>query len=237
MQTSNARTFSREIIRRVLHLSIGQRRTKNLLLDELTPLETELLSFKDKGYLREIGWIQAFENKAPIDGAQSPIPWVTYAFIEFIQDRLTKELNIFEFGSGNSTQYYAARVKSVTTVEHDEAWAQKVSGTLPKNVELIFQPLESDGAYCRVPKAKSTQYHIIIVDGRDRVNCCKNSLDALTENGVVVLDDSERDRYQSGIDFLKEHGFRQLDFWGISPGLFYRKCTSIFYKPNNCLGI
>ena len=31
--------------------------------------------------------------------------------------------------------------------------------------------------------------------------------------------------------------YNELDFWGIAPGIFYNKCTSIFYKDNNCLGI
>jgi hypothetical protein len=69
------------------------------------------------------------------------------------------------------------------------------------------------------------------------VNCCKQAVDALTDNGVVVLDDSEREFYREGVDFLVKKGFKQLAFTGVSPGLFYRKATSVFYKPENCLGI
>ena len=29
----------------------------------------------------------------------------------------------------------------------------------------------------------------------------------------------------------------ELDICGIAPRIFYNKCTSIFYKDNNCLGI
>ena len=60
---------------------------------------------------------------------------------------------------------------------------------------------------------------------------------AVSENGVIVLDDSERAFYKEGIDFMIKKGFKELPFSGISPGLFYLKTTSIFYKPNNCLGI
>jgi hypothetical protein len=52
-----------------------------------------------------------------------------------------------------------------------------------------------------------------------------------------VLDDSERDFYAPGIAFLKKQGFKELAFSGISPGLFYYKTTSVFYKIDNCLGI
>ena len=88
-----------------------------------------------------------------------------------------------------------------------------------------------------MPVSMGQKFDIIIVDGRDRVNCCYQSLAALNENGVLVLDDSEREKYSDAIVFLKGKGFKELSFSGISPGLFYRKSTSVFYKANNCLGI
>jgi hypothetical protein len=59
----------------------------------------------------------------------------------------------------------------------------------------------------------------------------------VSENGVIVLDDSEREFYLEGINFLKGKGYKELSFSGISPGLFYRKSTSVFYRSENCLGI
>jgi spermidine synthase len=87
------------------------------------------------------------------------------------------------------------------------------------------------------PRIFEKKFDVIIIDGRDRVNCCKQALAALSKSGVVVLDDSERDFYAPGITFLKKQGFKELVFSGISPGLFYYKTTSVFYKADNCLGI
>jgi hypothetical protein len=64
-----------------------------------------------------------------------------------------------------------------------------------------------------------------------------NSVDSLTANGVMILDDSERADYIKGIEFLQTRGFKRLDFWGIAPGIFFNKCTSVFYKAENCLSI
>ena len=65
-----------------------------------------------------------------------------------------------------------------------------------------------------------------------------NSIDSIGDSGVIVLDDSERDTYKEGIKNLLDNRFKQLDFWGISPGFIsYNKCTSIFYRDNNVLGI
>lgn len=196
-----------------------------------------LLSFGIKGYLSEIGWFKSFDSKSPVDAHSEPIPWVTYSFIDFIADRISKEHIIFEFGSGNSTFYYAKRALKVVSVEHDKSWFDKISASKPSNSEMIFCELKTAGDYCKMPVSMGQKFDIIIVDGRDRVNCCYQSLAALSESGVLVLDDSEREKYSDAIIFLKKEGFKELSFSGISPGLFYRKSTSVFYKANNCLGI
>lgn len=196
-----------------------------------------LLSFNHKGYLSDVGWFQSYNSKSPVDGEGNPIPWVTYSFIDFIKTHLKKNLSVFEFGSGNSTFFYAKYAAQVVSVEHDKQWYDKIVSTKPGNSEMIFCELVRDGDYCRMPLKLEKKFDIIIVDGRDRVNCCKQAIDALSANGVVVLDDSEREFYSEGISFLKSKGFKELSFSGISPGLFYRKSTSVFYKADNCLDI
>ena len=189
------------------------------------------------GFLYEIGWWKSWEDKSPIDYESNALPWVTYSFIDFIENRLNKNMVLFEYGAGNSTIYYSSKVKEVHTVEHDIAWFKKVSQGLPKNVQIENVALEYGGKYSFTSQKKEIKYDIIIVDGRDRVNCLINSIKSLKEDGVLVLDDSERISYRLGINRLKEGGFKSLDFWGISPGLFYKKCTSIYYKNQNVLDI
>jgi len=196
-----------------------------------------ILSFNHKGYLHDIGWFKAFNSKSPVDGNGNPIPWVTYSFIDFIKGRIKKQHTVFEFGSGNSTFFYAKYAGLVVSVEHDKEWYDKIVNDKPENSEMIFCELVRGGDYCKMPVKLEEKFDIIIVDGRDRVNCCKQAVDALTPDGVVVLDDSEREFYREGVDFLLKKGFKQLAFTGVSPGLFYEKATSVFYKPENCLGI
>ena len=196
-----------------------------------------LISMHSYGYLKEIGWINSFKNQVPVDGDNNPLPWVTYSFIDFINDRLKKDMDIFEYGSGNSTLWYASKVNSVTSVEHDLVWFEKIQNNMPTNVKIYHQALKYGKEYSKYSKVLNKKYDIVIVDGRDRVNCIKNSIDSIDERGVVVLDDSERESYQEGIDFLIKNNFKKIDFWGISPGLFYKKNTTIFYKENNCLDI
>lgn len=196
-----------------------------------------LLSYGHKGYLANIGWFKAFDTQQAVDANGEALPWVTYSFIDFIKDRLNKKQTVFEYGSGSSTLFYAQRVAKVVSVEHDENWFNKIVNTKPQNADMIFTKLVRGGEYSKKAALLGEHFDIIIVDGRDRVNCCKESIQALSPQGVMVLDDSERPEYNEARIFLKEKGFKELSFSGISPGLFYLKATSVFYKPENCLDI
>lgn len=196
-----------------------------------------VLSLGIKGYLAEKGWFDAHQTKSAIDENGKPIAWVTYSFIDFIKERVNKQHDIFEFGSGNSTIFYAEMAKSVYSVEHDKDWFEKSSKIDLPNIKMIQCDLVRGGEYCKSAATTGKKFHIIIVDGRDRVNCCKQAIQSLTEDGVVVLDDSERAEYADALIFLKDNGFKHLPFTGMAPGVITSKRTSIFYKPNNCVDI
>ena len=154
-----------------------------------------------------------------------------------MQNRLNKQQKVFEFGSGNSTRYFAHKCATIISAEHDKEWYEAGIKDKPENAIIMLLPLDSDGAYCRAAQQINNRYDIIIVDGRDRVNCAIQSVNALSEKGVLILDDSEREKYQEARIFLQKEGFKELSFSGISPGFFYRKATSVFYKDGNCFDI
>ena len=101
-------------------------------------------------------------------------------------------------------------VHRVTSVEYDDVWFQLIKKNLSENVELVYQQADIDTEYCRVITSSGRKHDVVIVDGRDRVNCVKQSIESWSERGVVVLDDSMRERYREGITWLKERGFRAL---------------------------
>jgi len=196
-----------------------------------------LLSFGVKGYLAEIGWIEAYQARVPLDKNRQPLPWFTYSFIDFMEPRLSDTLHVFEYGSGYSTRYFSKRVASVTSAEHDREWLAAGMKDKAENVTLIHYEGAVDGDYCRAATLQGKKFDVILIDGFDRNNCCKHAADALTEQGVIIFDDTELDKFQEGISYLKQAGFKMLPFSGISPGLFYRKETSVFYRSTNCFSI
>jgi hypothetical protein len=146
-------------------------------------------------------------------------------------------MKVFEFGSGNSTLFFAGRVNFIESVEHDKNWHEKVSRQSPANSKIIYAGADRTETYLNPLKTNKQKFDIIIIDSIYRNDCLTDSISYLSEIGVVILDDSERTEYAKGIDKLMHNGFNRIDFWGISPGYLYKKSTTIFYKNINCLNI
>ena len=225
--------FSKNFTAFFLNKFIGKQKIMDNVFNDK---ERWMQRYLTTGYFVETGWWNSFENRAPFDADNNPIPWITYSAIEFLDTRLTDKLDLFEFGSGNSSLYYAKKVNTVASVEHDNLWYEEIKSKLPDNSEIFFEDIDT-GNYVSFLKEKTNTYHIIIVDGRKRVECIRNSTQALTEDGVLILDDSQREEYKEVDDFLADLGFKKIKFWGIAPAYFRNKCTSVYYKPNNCLNI
>lgn len=197
-----------------------------------------ILSFNETGYLKDEGWFKTFYQNSPIDKNKNPIPWFTYSSIDFLKERIKPDMTAFEYGSGNSTLFFAQQIKKIYSVETNKNWYEKVKKDLPQNAEIFYLDSHIDAnGYTQVINLTNQKYDIIIIDALYRNDCMINSFKYLNENGVIILDDSEREEYGEGINFLLKEEFKKLDFWGISPGLFYKKCTSIFYRNNNCFNI
>lgn len=196
-----------------------------------------LLVRRRDSYLHTTGWLRSLQEKRPVDQWGKALPWMNYPVIEFLGDRLNKEMSLFEFGSGYSTFFYARHVREVTSVEYDEEWFHKIDARRPPNVRLILEPKDVDGRYCRTIVRDRCKFQVVVVDGRDRVNCVKQSVQALSQDGVIILDDSDRDAYEEAFSYAKSVGFSLITFSGLKPTGPERHRTTIFYREENCLKI
>ena len=189
------------------------------------------------GYLLETGWLNTFKKGNPIDSNFKPIPWFTYSAIDFLDGQLRPDFTLLEFGGGNSTLYFAERMKGVVSFEHDSAWYNKLQLKVPQNVELILTSSESAEEYLSKSKNLMKRFDLVVIDGLFRNECLSSSMNLINNNGIIILDDSERSDYEDGIRVLIDIGFKKLDFTGIAPGIFFKKCTTIFYRDNNVFDI
>jgi hypothetical protein len=188
-------------------------------------------------YLAAVGWFDSVATGRPVDADRQPLPWYTYPCLSFMGERIDGEMRVFEYGSGNSTLWWSQRVASVVACEHDKPWFDEIGTQLPENVDYRYCELEYGGEYGRLISGFVAEFDCVVIDGRDRVNCARHSLGALKPGGVIVWDNSDRACYQEGFDFLRDNGFRRIDFWGLGPINAYPWCTSIFYRDGNCLGL
>ena len=74
----------------------------------------------------------------PVDENNAPIPWYTYPLIDYINDCNTHSWKIIEFGSGQSTLFWAGRANKVISYENSKDWIDELEKRIPRNVELRF---------------------------------------------------------------------------------------------------
>lgn len=137
----------------------------------------------------EYGHLKTVKNWSCVDKKNNPIPWYTYPAIEYINQLDFREKEVFEFGSGNSTIFWASKAKKVVSVEDDQEWFDKIKEQLPENVDYLFINEKND--YVNSIKLHSQKYDVIIIDGSHRYECALNSVEKLRVGGSIILDNSD----------------------------------------------
>ncbi len=175
-----------------------------------------------------------------MDNDYNPLPWMNYSVIEFLSKRMNKTINIFEYGSGYSTLYFSKLVNRIKSIEYNSEWFDRFNTKfhMISNIELLYVPLGQNYTtaiqdFTQIGK----KYEMIIIDGRKRVDCLKNAIKYLTPDGILLLDDSNREKYKEVFSLCVKKGFKELTFSGMKPnglGIFY---STIFYRSDNILNI
>lgn len=191
-----------------------------------------VLLFRKRGYLYDNGFIESWNVGYPISGNKMPIPWWPYSFTQFLTSRLKKEYKIFEYGSGNSTLFLGKYISNIVSVEHDSDWYGKLNLMINSNVNL---KLYSEQDY--VDSIGMDKYEIIIIDGIKRNECVIKAINNLSEDGIIIIDDTDRDEYNDSYKLLSDNTFKRIDFVGLGPCSLNANSTTIFYRTNNVLGI
>lgn len=204
------------------------------LIENFAPVQYALLRYKSP--LAAWGWFASRKSASPVDADGNPIPWFTYSFMDAFFDRIPGDIRVFEYGSGMSTGWWAARVRQIISVEHHEGWYNRIKAGIPSNAEIIFRELDND-AYAASILEQEIDFDLVIIDGRQRVACTQHAIRKLSQRGVIIFDNSEREKYEPAIRLLLSKGFRRLRFTGFIPQDFMGSETSIFYRDGNCFGI
>jgi hypothetical protein len=189
------------------------------------------------GTLRAMGWQPSIRMGRPVGPLGEPIPWITYPALAWLNKRIRPSDQVFEFGSGHSTLWFAARVASVVAVEDNPDWATYVRSHVPATATVLSpgQPSSAtgDGAdeyATMIDRFPPETFDIILIDGRDRNECVRRAVGRVKDTGIVILDNSERPGNADGIRTLEEAGFMKIDFVGFVAGYAQLSCSSVFLK-------
>ena len=189
-----------------------------------------------RGALKGYGWYRSFHDQRSVDANGRAVPFISYAAFEFLTARVRRDMRVFEYGSGSSTLWWAARVAEVVAVENDPQWYDIIGRQLPENGKLLLGSV-ADGSYARAIRQVPQGFDVVVVDGRERTECAREALTALSPEGIVIWDDSDRDRYREGIQEILAAGFRELDLVSMGPSTAVLHHTSVLYRDGNCVGL
>tara|TARA_B100000900_G_C20487850_1_gene678268 strand:+ start:280 stop:1092 length:813 start_codon:yes stop_codon:yes gene_type:complete len=162
---------------------------------------------------------------------QDPLPWMYVKAIHYMEFFLKKRKDtvVIEYGGGTSTLWFSKFADTVVTIESDVKWAEELQKIIKlkdiNNVKLNCIPptkiMDNDDMnflsyfksyeglsfknYCTFdPLEKNQKADIILIDGECRVQCLKKSINFIKKNGIIVFDNSSRERYKKSIDELKK---------------------------------
>lgn len=186
------------------------------------------------------------KNLKAFDNAK---PWIVPSAVLWLDKYLEPEMNVFEWGMGSSTVYFA-RHANVFSVEHNSQWYRKVklyfwlnalSGTLKlirperRTIAGDFQDPTQFRSSCELNKKDTfiryvaeianyptNHFDLIVIDGRARPSCLLVAKSFVKIGGYILLDNSERKEYERGVSLLNE--FERTDFGDESTN------TSIFKR-------
>lgn len=156
-------------------------------------------------------------------------PWFIQGAISYLESILTPNMVMFEWGAGRSTQWFADRVKSIVSIEHQEKWYQVVACYLKNrnNAKLYLADVDKEEYPKAISRYPDETFDLVVIDGRRRCECTQQAIPKVKTNGYLLLDDMERSRYESAKALLSSWPLHE--FTGDTRGRG-RKTTGIYQK-------
>jgi hypothetical protein len=171
-----------------------------------------------------------------VDLSQLDLPWWTYPATRAVEEHLQARgghARVYEYGAGASTLWLRARAGDVTSVEHDLEFLEMLQPHLLAaggHGRVLGRPISSTGTAAPTEEYVSSidtvpgEFDLIVVDGRERVRCVAAALPRLAKGGVVLLDDSQRRRYQPALEMA---GTVVTEYTGFVPTLPLPRRTAL----------
>jgi hypothetical protein len=185
-------------------------------------------------------------------------PWITFDAFDALENRIREGFSVFEYGMGGSTLYFLKMGCRVASVDHDELWWNKLSAqieSLPGASErwsgkLVLpepmQVLKGEVAFAsgmkkysgmdfteyvrELGKHDDNSFDLVLVDGRARVEAAFIAAEKVKPGGLVILDNSERARYQAIHEQFAARGWKSQRYFGPGPYVISEFWETTFFE-------
>ncbi|MEX2441752.1 MAG: hypothetical protein WD400_03805 [Pontimonas sp.] len=194
-------------------------------------------------------WIRSLFSLYDVeDFVRLDLPWWTLDSTSLVDDFLAQRTNarVFEWGSGASTVWLEKRAGAVLSVEYDPEWHALMLSMVGPKTTVIHTPAQFSKRplvgsrmwghkdldyrnYVEAINQVAGDFDLIVIDGRARTACLEKAVTRLAAGGMVVFDNTNRRRYQSALDRLKE-GFDDTTTTGLTPSLPWSTQTTLLRK-------
>jgi predicted O-methyltransferase YrrM len=161
------------------------------------------------------------------------LPWITPEAVVRLNDLLSEDMHVLEYGSGGSTLFFSNRCKLVVSFDSDPLWIIKViekmwsSPAYKRNVEMYF--IKNYEEFLN--KFPDQKFNCVFIDSKrkflNRDVMLTECLTVLAEPTIIVLDNYALRRMypktfnlngQELLDYLQLDGFTEeiydYDRWG-----------------------
>jgi hypothetical protein len=179
---------------------------------------------------------------SPLDDS---IPWMTFRAIRWLESYLRPSMDVFEYGAGGSTLFFAKRVRTLTSIENDPSWHDRVSRVLRDrgitNCHLRLIPARAEPTLRGIPYGPTSytsttpewaghsfeeyvrsidacadhSLDLVAVDGHARFSCVTHAISKVRPGGYLLLDNSDWKKYDEVVASLAP--FPRTDFGGAGP--------------------
>lgn len=172
------------------------------------------------------GFSSSARRNLCVDHWGRPIPWLARPVIDYLYQLDLSTVDVFEFGGGASTSYWARRCRSVTCAESNTAWCKRLNELSPTNITVLSRSSAED--FSKSILETSRLYDIILIDAapRFRAGCVGPALMRLAPGGMIILDDAPF--YPEAAAELREANLMEVDMTGYSPLENNFQTTSLF---------
>lgn len=170
------------------------------------------------------GQLRSLRSESCLDAQGNTVPWFTYPAIEYLNQIDLSGIRVLEFGSGNSTLYWARRAAKVVSVEDSKSWYERMAPKMPSNVEYILAATRD--AIVAAAERQAGPFDLIVNDGVYRYDCAVATRSKLADGGMVILDNS--DWCARTCAYYRDSDLIEVDMAGFTPLCEYTMTTSFF---------